>query len=449
MDIVSFKNTVNTKELIKAYVSHKCFDDNHLNQENPYQRPIRRNDLDKIDFTFPITSNNLFENKNLILNKLLLTVYEQDLLFLDEKFSMKETKIAFKQFYNPDFVALGKSIKPELERLIFGFLEDEIEVIGDWNKEKLVNYFMEIIAEQEQHKSELCESIANAQDPALMAKMLLIQMAPDFLSEASAMARVLPGNYGLEQSEIMKVFIDEYGYGVHHKKHSTLFEKTLESVGMNKGLHYYYDSYLPTSLMLVNYFHYICSNKNLWFRYLGALYYTEASIPHFNKQLSAMLNKYIPGIDTEYFDEHVHIDRYHRRMVLDKLIAVSVDKYGADIIDEILLGFESFRLLQSFADQDLIAQIRFVENMKTTKNYAALGEKKVLIESKQELTSAHIHEKSEMFTVIDGELSFNNNGVRSFALRTGESIVIPKGRVHGTIINSEHAKYSVEAIITE
>ncbi len=326
-------------------------------------------------------------------------------------------------------------------------LEKEIEVIGEWNKEKLEAYFLAVIEEQETQKSELCQVIANSKNPDVSSKMLLVQMAPDFLSEASAMARTLPGSFGEEQSALMKIFIDEYGYGVHRTKHSTLFEKTLDSVGMSKKLHHYYDSYLPTSLMLVNYFHYICSNKQLWFRYLGALFYTEASIPHFNKQVSAVLREFLPGIDTTYFDEHVHIDQHHRRMVLKELILTSIDQYGDAIIDDILVGFESFRLLQTLADKDLIEQINFVGQAKEIPPYDITDEKIVFTEEKNELTSAHIHPKSELFSVLSGELNFHSNGVNTILLKAGEKIVIPKGRTHGTSIVSNSAQYSVESII--
>ncbi|MDO8954599.1 MAG: iron-containing redox enzyme family protein [Gammaproteobacteria bacterium] len=433
-------------ESISNYASNKCFEDIEINPSDPYHRPIRRNDLAKLDCTKDVQIADVFGNKNLILNKLLLTIYEQDLLFLDQNYTNPHSREAFKSFYDPYFVANGKALRPFIEKLVFGFLDNEIEIIGKWNKDKLNQYLQSVITEQESTKSELCTSIENLDKPELAGKMLLIQMAPDFLSEASAMARTLPGAYGEEQSEIMKVFIDEYGYGVHHAKHSTLFESTLESIGMNKNLHHYYDSYLPTSLMLVNYFHYVCGNKHNWFKYLGALYYTEASIPHFNKQISAVLRKILPGIDTKYFDEHVHIDQHHRRMVLDKIIGKSIDRYGESIIDDILHGFESFRLLQTLADKDLIEQMHFSSQLKSTPQYKPVGEKKYFTESLNELTSAHIHSESELFTVIAGELDFNANGVQSIVLGAGEKIIIPKGRLHGTRIRSNSAKYCVESI---
>ncbi|NNM60474.1 MAG: hypothetical protein HKM04_11780, partial [Legionellales bacterium] len=418
MESVKDKFTNQLQKQINEFLDHECFQLNTLNPATPYIRPIRKQDFASLDLSKPITSFEITSNKNLLLNKLLLTIYEQDMLFLNKSFNELKTKKTFKSFYDSEFVAKGKVIKPFLENRVFQFLDNEIEIIGHWNKDKLISYFAETIDKQEKLKNELCLTINKTSNKELACKMLLVQMAPDFLSEASAMARTLSGSFCEEQSELMKIFIDEYGYGVHNTKHSTLFENTLNSIGMNTDIHFYYDAYLPTSLMLVNYFHYVCSNKDMWFQYLGALYYTEASIPHFNKQISILLKQILPSINTAYFDEHVHIDQHHRRMI-NKLIISSIDKYGDEIINEILKGFESFRFLQSIAELDLIEQIEFMEmsNKKQTNTvYERKGEKIFFTEEKNELTLSHIHDESELFTVTEGSLHFHHNGIESTLL---------------------------------
>lgn len=346
-------------DILNKYISNACFDEN-VKAVNPYVRPINKDRVLSIDFSTPVCINNLVSEKNHILHKLLFNIYEQDLLFLN---ITDETTFAyFKMFYDPQLVSYGKALKPTLEYLAFNFLQNEIEIIGDWDKKTAIKYLSEMIVKEETQSSKICSSIDSAKNPLLAAQVLLIQMASDFLSEASAMARTLPGSFGIEQSELMKIFIDEYGYGVYSAKHSTLFENTMLSAGLNPAIHHYYHDYLATSLMLVNYYHYISSNKLEWFRYMGTLYYTEASVPHFHKQLTSTFKKYLSHVNTDYFHEHAHIDIYHRRMVLDKIISSSIEKYGDHIIDDILSGFESFRLLQRIADDDVIKHIQLMED---------------------------------------------------------------------------------------
>lgn len=201
--------------------------------------------------------------------------------------------------------------------------------------------------------------------------------------------------------------------------------------------------------MLVNYFHCICKNKADWFKYIGTLYYTEASIPHFNKQISATLKKILPNINTKYFDEHVHIDKHHRRMVLEKIIATSIDKYGEGIIDEILFGFEAFRLLQNIADSDLIQQIKFNDQLDLRclpNTYTPISKKMSFQETDQEITSAHMHSEDELFQVIDGEVSFFSGSLTPITLKSNDKIIIPKGRLHSTVSQSALTQYVVQPI---
>ena len=206
--------------------------------------------------------------------------------------------------------------------------------------------------------SAVCRAVVSALNPEAAATTFLIQPASDFLSEASAMARNVLGSYGPSQSELFKVLIDEYGYGVHRTKHSTLYRETLESRGLWPQVHAYWQFYLASALALTNYFHYVSKNHELFFRYLGALYYTEASLVHATRHQSDMLHAvWGDDVDTRYFDEHSHIDKHHGRMVIEKIIAPLVEQCGDAIVPDVVRGFEEFRLLQDMADADLIAQI--------------------------------------------------------------------------------------------
>ena len=176
------------------------------------------------------------------------------------------------------------------------------------------------------------------------------------------MLRNLLGNTGDIQSEWFKIVIDEYGYGVHDTKHSTLFERTLESVGLEADVHRYWQYYLPGSLLMNNYFHYLGKNHELFFRYLGALYYTETTLVDFCARAARLLDDVFEGsADVEYFTEHVHIDTHHGRMALEKLILPVVQRYGPVVIPEILKGYEQFQLVAEIADEDFVTQIAWMD----------------------------------------------------------------------------------------
>lgn len=437
----------NFNELLQAYLANSCFDCSIIST-NAYNRPLRQNDISKIDFSVPITADEIFTNKNLIINKILLSIYEQDLLFLDSSFEDEKTRNDFKKFYDPNFVALGKVIKPYLEYLAFNFLEKEIEIIGSWNKHTFHKYLENIVNTEGSNESELSREIISTDSLELSAKIMLIQLSLDFLSEASAMARVLPGSFGAIQSELMKIFIDEYGYGVHNAKHSTLFEKTLSSVGLNKSIHHYYNDYLPTSFMVTNYFHYVCSNKSYWYKYLGALYFVEATAPKLYKNIGQTLQHCLDGVDTKYFDEHVHIDMHHRRMVLDKIIYPSIDEYGDKIIDDILIGFESFRLLLKIADDDLIRQVKFSDQL-SKPNYIdrrVIKNESYLAELKGEAIISYIGSEDELLEVHEGELVVYASSTHPVNFKKNDKIFLPKGRLRSILPCSDKTSYMIQSV---
>jgi mannose-6-phosphate isomerase-like protein (cupin superfamily) len=440
---------------LRNYMSEPIFQSRqNWEMQNPYNRPLRLVDLDFEDTLTPIQLNQLCSNRSLILNRTLFNIYEQSMLFLPRKEFFSQCLSDFKNFYDRNLVALGESIRPELERRIFSALESAIEVGAGWNANHLKEYFNQIIISQ-QKPSKLNQILLSSQNPQRAAKFYLLQMAPDFLAEASAMGRFLTGNYGVAQSELMKIFIDEYGYGVHNTKHSTLFEKTLESVELSSEINRYYNYYLPTSLLLANYFHYICSNKIMWFKYIGALFYTEASIPFANQELSRTLKLiFSTNVDTHYFDEHVHIDIHHRNMVMENLILPAITLYGESIIPEIIAGFEEFRILQELADQDVISQINFIDQLDHPLNSSdisqfkssIIGESKIFTEKAETLSVTHIHDQDELFSVLEGRLEFSAATPWPIELEAGQSIRIPAGRLHGTRALSEICIYQVQTL---
>jgi hypothetical protein len=422
---------------------------------NPWERPLRGQDLHKMDVETPLLTSELATNRSLFLQRMLLNIYEQSMLFLSQSTIGTDEMSAFDSFYESSLVSIGEQIRIPLEHLSFAFLENEVDVTGKWDASLIKEYFLEVIAAQNSKPIPTIEYALGSRDPARHFKYLLVQEAPDHFSEASPMARALLGNFGPIQSELTKVFIDEYGYGVQAKKHSTLFESCLASLGLKSEVHHYLIHYLPSSLALTNYFHYLTINKRFWFRYLGALYYTESSIPHYHLKMSAALKRVFgKGVDTTYFEEHVHIDGHHSRMVLENIILPTIATYGTYVIAEILNGFCQFRRLQELADLDLISQLEFIDGLDVQiaeghepclALYTRTGDVVTFTEPKGEISYSHIHDDSELFTVEKGSLDLIV-GLAPIRMNAGQAVVFPAGRLHGTIVTSETCTYKIERL---
>ncbi|WP_242902491.1 iron-containing redox enzyme family protein [Actinomadura terrae] len=447
------------REAVLRYASHPLYLDNEewLNEDNPYRRQLRPQVLAGQDFDRVLPKGELLNYENLAAQRLLTCIYEADLVFLPQGGFADPAKWEdFRAFYSSSNRALGEAIRPALERFSFGFLDDEVETSGKWDKASLEAFLRALTVTGEPTASE--QAIEKSSDPARAARMWLVQFAPDFLSEASPMIRNVMGHYGQAQSEWFKVIIDEYGYGVHETKHSTLFERTLKSAGLRSDIHHYWQFYLTSSLLMNNYFHYLGKNHELFFRYLGALYYTEFTLVDFCRRAAELLRRVLgEEVDVEYFTEHVHIDTHHGRMALERLILPVVDMCGDTVIPEIVRGFEEAQAVVGIADRDFADQIAWMDAGPHNKElhtpcWEAISTGRVtapiahLVEPRGELSNTHCHNGDELCHIVSGTMKFVSGFDAHQILRAGEGTVIRGNRLHGAIIESDECVYEIHSV---
>ncbi|GLF97754.1 iron-containing redox enzyme family protein [Streptomyces yaizuensis] len=446
------------KEAVLRYASNPIYLDNEEweNSDNPYRRQLRPQVLRHLDYDAIPGRDGIFNYTSLAVQRLLTSVYEADLVFFP-KGGLAGQEEDFRRYYSSSNRVLGETIRPALEKYAFGFLDNEVEVSGNWTLESLETYLDSL--ETDSDAPSLSEkSILSSSNAERAARMWLIQFAPDFLSEASPMIRNVLGYYGAAQSEWFKIIIDEYGYGVHQTKHSTLFERTLESVDLGSDVHRYWQYYLNGSLLANNYFHYLGKNHELFFRYVGALYYTEASLVGFCRSAVRTLDETFAGrADTEYFSEHVHIDQHHGRMAREKLILPLVRAHGVGIIPEIVRGIEEYRVISAVADEDFSTQISWMDGGPRFKElhapvYQAIKEGRVtapvadIVEPYGELSNTHCHDGDELCHIVSGTMKFVSGFDSYEILEAGQGTVIQKNRLHGAIIESDECVYQIHSV---
>ncbi|VVO05757.1 hypothetical protein PS723_03012 [Pseudomonas fluorescens] len=418
---------------------------------SPYQRPSRAQDITERIISSSLERDQLSSNHHLLAQRILLNIYEQDLVFLP-KAPLTLDLHEFKSFYDPALVACGKTIRPALEKYLYHWLEQEIHVNGPWCLDSFIAHTHKVLDDIAHSDSKLYSVLTHSSNPQRAAKFFLTQCAGDFLSEASAMARNVLGNGGEYTSELFKILIDEYGYGIDKRKHSTIFEDLLKELDMPHHVHHYWQFYTAGSLSLTNYFHYVSANHGELFRYIGAMYYTEATLALTTRHQSRAVKEIFNGcVSTEYFDEHNHIDVHHGRMALQRLIIPMIKQFGDKIIPDLIRGFEEFKLLQDIADEELYAHIKWHDELdiyraQATALYGNRPPDSIFTETKNELSVLHTHANDELFWVESGELNFVVSPELSVQLKAGEGIVIPKGMIHGTYITSNICTYTVTAL---
>jgi hypothetical protein len=425
-----------------------------LIEDNPYRRPVDQQTASQHDFARTLARGELFGASALAAQRMLFNIYETDLVFLPEKeFAAKRND--FTRFYSQENKLLGELIRPALEAHLFGFLDEEIDISGKWSAGAVKTYLQALIEEHERSELSILQHVLSAPDPEKAAVALLIQVAGDFLTESSASARNLLGKFGAVQSELFKITIDDYGYGVHQAKHSTLFENTLATCGLDTKAHAYWHFYLSGSLALNNYYHYVSRDHSKFFRAIGAIAVGESLFAHTCRKFSEMLRAVFGNkVDTYYFDEHYHIDAHHGRMAADNVVAPAIAQYGDAVIPEIVRGMEELQAVTALADEDFMAQAAWAGALEKHKTDAAQilqgGAGKPLetarttyVARRSEPVVTRVCDTDRLCLVESGALDVVAGHEQSVRLESGEAVIIPRGRLHGTASAAHECVYQI------
>jgi Iron-containing redox enzyme len=353
-------NGLALNDYIRAYAGSEIFHSRNMpwEEDNPYRRPLLPGDFVGLSTETPIPLAGIRSNASLVANRLLMSIYERDFVFLPAN-NLNDKWNDFQAYYGDELRLPGELIRSRLEPYVFSSVEAEFSSSGRWTLDSFEAYFEDFRNTfTAPSNATLMSLITGAENPVAAAQTYLIQLAGDFLVESSAMARNAIGNYGQLQSELFKVIIDECGYGVHPTRHSTLFQKVLVSRGLNPIPHTYWEFYLPSSFYLNNYYSYICRDHRHLFRYFGAILQVETAFGVTCRQMAEMMHAVFgPDAEVQYFLEHVHIDNHHSRMVFEEIVVPAVRTYGTSILGDILRGFEESRIVGDVFGAGLMLQI--------------------------------------------------------------------------------------------
>jgi nitrosourea synthase len=431
----SLWQSTDIKPLIERYAARPLFENTSewIIRDNPYRRPVDLKTVQQLDFSAPLSRAEILGTSALAAHRMLLNIYETDLIFLPAN-DFASKRADFSSYYSNDNKLLGELVRPTLEAHVFSFLNDEIDVTGKWTVDALKSYMQAILEKHEKSELDICKRIVDSANPQRAARALLIQVAGDFLSEASASSRNILGKYGEIQSELFKIVIDDYGYGVHPAKHSTLFENTLATCELVSDVHAYWQFYLSSSLAINNYYHYVSRDHSKYFQAVGAIAMAEAMFSHSCREISRMLRTVFgKPVDTYYFDEHYHIDAHHGRMAFEYVVAPAIAKHGDGIIPDIVRGMEELQLLTAISDEDLIAQIEFADSVEDLKMraQAMLGNGIQGTSTVESSLVTKVNDHDQLYVAESTALDLVITDDQIVRLEPGQGMIVPRQRLHG------------------
>ena len=171
----------------------------------------------------------------------------------------------------------------------------------------------------------------------------LLQSSADLLAEASASAMGVMGEFGPAQSALFRILVDEFGYGVHERKHSVLYRSVMRDFGLPDEYNACWRMFDTAALHLHNTIHALFQSPRYLFAQVGFLLHAETAYQRSTRDHFRYLSEFHPDADARYFAEHAHIDLHHTRMVIDEVARPLVETHGPEVGFEIVAGADSPR----------------------------------------------------------------------------------------------------------
>jgi hypothetical protein len=448
-----------SNELIRRYAANPPFRsataDELINHDNPCRRPVRPHDLEHLDYSRPLPASQFLSLSSLLGHRMLLNIYEAETLFLPPD----ATSIAwrdFEDFYSPDSSLLGELARPALETHLFSFLDERRWANAASSSGELRAACLEVEAWREEGERALATAVEGRQTPRRAAIFLLLQLSCGAPARERALVRGLLGEYETRHARLTDLVAELAATG---PRRADRVRALFESAGLSGEPRAYWQFYLTSSLAATNNVYRLARDHSRLFEFVGALTHELIRDRAYRSTQRDTIGRAVDGAELAYFDLGCdqHLDASE---LYDRLVEPLVERYGVREVGEgFLAGLRGAARLQQLADHDVREQIVWADSLAEYKAKAVRLQETIeqdrleidletFVETSEETSTTHVHDDHRLVVVEDGQMHFWNNVGEDIALSTGDKVLIPKSRLHGSVVLSGQCTYH-QPVITD
>ncbi len=430
------------RELVMEFAAHEAFRSADVEEleldEDFYRRPLRPEDLPYIKFKRAVTPDRISLLPSLAAQRMLLCINELDVARLPKDGSEKSFE-EFHRFYGGEGRVLAARVRPFLENYVFSHLAEPFEIgsIGDCVEQ--LKAFLRVEASEWNKVYELFryrDYVEEGLRFVLIQRWSLLPAKRAALSKAAAAGffDILPEQ--LRPRLSIKGFSDD------------LIRRLASKVGVTKREHSYWQFYLSTSLAGGNLLHAFAHRPDRAFALYGAAFAAEAELMGFGcivGQGMAHLGLGGPGPESSFTIDDI-IGRFEAALKeVERL-------YGARGVAEMMQGFVAARRMAACAWDDLLDQLRWISAVEQYRDIAQAISKRIeaerpdidretFVEPREMCSTTHVHNDHRLVVIESGDMVFWANLGMKLRMKPGEMVFVPKGRLHGSSIESDECTY--------
>jgi hypothetical protein len=437
---------VDANEIVAAFAANPLFRsaqaDELINEDDSLGRPVRPHDLPMLDFRDVLPRERYLTLSALLGHRMLTNAYEAEYLLIPNP----GTPVAwssFRDFFSSQNTMLSGFVRPILEHHLFGALE-----ISELDRDLVLDLddVRAAVAELEAHVRDRAEqtsaTIRSLRDPRTAVLFLLAQMTCGWQARVSAVRRGVLGDHAgaaWDPSAAIDGFVDELVLA------AAQLGELLDLAGLSRRRRAYWQFYLSSSLARTNNLYRLAREHGRFFELMGALVHEQINIHAFAEVLQPTI--------TAHFDGSIGGDAKSTTSLLSSLVAPMVEQYGNEIVvGPVLAGLEVADELHALAHDDLRRQMVWADDLTPSSAEAARlqalidrGELVVdldtFVESSEETSTTHVHDEHRLVVIESGKMVFWNNIGAEIELSTGEMLLVPRTRLHGSVVMSGKCTY--------
>jgi hypothetical protein len=406
-----------------------------------FRRPLRPEDLAFIDFGRPVSADTICDLPSLASQRVLRCLYDMQSAWLPRngEAQLLERRAHFHSDTSASDVA---QLSLFLEQFAFGFLEDSIE--QNIESKQLCNEFERIVSHGRQMSGAECISPGEFSEKTF--RFLLIQEWCLRATKDRAIAKAQACGYFdvLSRRDWPRTAANSASYEAIVSLAATF--------DINREPHTFWQFYLPTTLAKVNQISAMATHPESSLSLVGASFVAESQWRGFETWASEICQEIgVPWRDSAADraaerEEAELVQRFARA-------ARNIEEvFGNRCLAEFCRGVRAAARLSTLATDDLVAQLRWLTSID---DYTYIAQqlssriqrekpdidRETFIEPREMCSTTHVHNDHRLVVIESGNMVFWGHPGMRHRMSQGEMILVPRGRLHGSSVESEKCVY--------
>lgn len=408
-----------------------------------FRRPLRPEDLAFIEFTRPVGADTICDLPSLASQRILRCLYDMPMAWLPRNGSLRPLDQRA-HFYNDTNASDIARLTSFLERFAFGFLG--VAVDGRISRAQLCDDFERLVGKTAGQTVSGAGRIAPGDFSEETLRFLLIQEWCLSATKHRTIAKTKACGYFDVLSR--ENWPQSAGECAGYRAMSSLALK----VDIDREPHTFWQFYLATSLGKTNHLSALAAHPESCLSLVGAAFVAESEWRRFVNLVSRICQEIgLPWLESDAAMQKECrgsgiVERFSRA------VSAIEEVLGVSGLAEFSRGVRTAARLAELAALDLEAQLRWLGSIN---DYTAIAQqldhriqtekpdidRETFIEPREMCSTTHVHNDHRLVVIESGNMVFWGFPGMRHRMSKGEMILVPRGRLHGSSVESEKCVY--------